>query len=51
MLFTDARAAMAAAPGVAWVLARELSRDESWARSQVDIFNRLAENYLPRGDA
>jgi glycerol-3-phosphate dehydrogenase len=49
VLFTNARAAMAAAPSVAWVLARELSRDEAWARSQVDKFKTLAMSYLPPG--
>jgi glycerol-3-phosphate dehydrogenase len=46
MLLLDARAAMAAAPAVAAILAKELGRDESWQRQQVADFHELAKGYL-----
>jgi glycerol-3-phosphate dehydrogenase len=46
-LFLNARAALAMAPGVAELLARELNRDEAWQRSQLEFFDRLARGYLP----
>src|SRR5690606_13931525 len=45
-LLLDARAAMAAAPAVADLLAHELGRDESWAEAQVRAFRALAQGYL-----
>ena len=42
----DARAAIRAAPRVAKLMARELSRSESWAREQVAEFEELAAGYL-----
>lgn len=45
-LFLEARAAIEMAPRVAGLLARELERDEAWARSQVEEFRSLAEGYL-----
>jgi glycerol-3-phosphate dehydrogenase len=45
-LILDARAAIEAAPAVAALLARELGRDEAWAKNQVREFTKLAEGYL-----
>jgi glycerol-3-phosphate dehydrogenase len=50
-LTLDARATMEVAPRVAAVLARELGRDDVWARSQTASFIALAARYLPRKDA
>jgi len=47
-LFLEAQAAIDVAPRVAELLARELGRDEAWARAQVDEFRALAESYLVR---
>lgn len=44
-LFLDARAALAAAPEVARLLAEELGRDESWCRAELESFERLARQY------
>lgn len=48
-LLLDARASVEAAPRVAQVLARELGRDEAWAKDQVENYTRLAAGYLPEG--
>jgi len=45
-LFLDARAAVAAAPEVALILAEELGHDTAWQAREVDDFNRLAASYL-----
>jgi glycerol-3-phosphate dehydrogenase len=45
----DARAARAAAPAVAALLAGELGRDRGWADAQVAEFGRLAQECLPSG--
>jgi glycerol-3-phosphate dehydrogenase len=47
VLFLDAHAAMAMAPKVAAVLAKELGRDDAWQKQQVDDFLVLAQQYLP----
>jgi glycerol-3-phosphate dehydrogenase len=47
-LFLNARAAIAMAPAVAGLLAKELGRDEAWAAEQVEEFTELASGYLPR---
>jgi glycerol-3-phosphate dehydrogenase len=44
-LFLDARASAEAAPETARLLARELGRDETWARDQVTQFQNLAAGY------
>lgn len=44
-LFLNARAAARMAPEAAKVMARELGKDESWARAQVKSFGELAANY------
>lgn len=46
-LLLDARAAIAAAPIVAELLAQELDRDEAWQTVQVSAFQKLAAGYLP----
>jgi glycerol-3-phosphate dehydrogenase len=45
-LFLDARAAMAAAPAVAGVLAVELKRSEAWKAKDLAGFMELAKGYL-----
>ncbi|MGV3541106.1 MAG: FAD-dependent oxidoreductase [Rufibacter sp.] len=46
VLFLDARAAIDMAPKVAALMASELGRDQEWQLQQVEVFNRLAANYL-----
>jgi glycerol-3-phosphate dehydrogenase len=46
VLFLDARAAVAMAPVVARIMARELHRDSAWQESQVAQFRALAAGYL-----
>jgi len=46
-LLLDAKAAMDAAPLVANIMAKEMNKDEDWIKNQIDIFIRLAKNYLP----
>ena len=45
-LFLNARAAIAMAPRVADLLARELGRDQAWRDAQVEAFNEVARGYL-----
>ncbi|AFL86424.1 glycerol-3-phosphate dehydrogenase [Terriglobus roseus DSM 18391] len=47
-LLLNARAAIAIAPKVAELMAKELGRDEAWKREQVDAFKTLAQQYLPQ---
>ena len=42
-----ARAALAMAPEVARLMARELGRGEAWRVRQVEAFEALADQYLP----
>ena len=46
-LLLDAKSAMEAAPLVANIMAKEMNKDEDWIKNQIDIFIRLAKNYLP----
>jgi glycerol-3-phosphate dehydrogenase len=46
-LLLDAKAAIAAAPLVAKLMAQELHKDASWIAEQLDAFNKTAQNYLP----
>lgn len=46
-LFLNARAAVAAAPAVARIMAHELGRGDDWVEEQVRSFNALARGYLP----
>ena len=45
-LFLNAKAAMAMAPRTAALMARELGRDETWQRREVESFAALARNYV-----
>ena len=45
-LFLNARAAAAAAPEVARVMAAELGRDDAWVAAEVRSFRMLAERYV-----
>ena len=45
-LVLDARAAAAAAPKVAEIMARELGRDPGWVSAQAESFRELAEGYV-----
>ena len=45
-LFLNARAAVAAAPEVARVMAAELGRDDDWVEAEVRSFRGLAEGYV-----
>ena len=46
LLFVDAREAIAAAPKVAAMMARELGRDQAWIDTQVKDFTDLAKTYI-----
>ncbi|RHJ95180.1 glycerol-3-phosphate dehydrogenase/oxidase [Parabacteroides bouchesdurhonensis] len=46
ILFMDARAAIAMAPRVAVILAKEWGKDENWQSMQVKNFNQIASNYI-----
>ena len=45
-LFLNSRAALAMAPTVARLLARELGRDEAWQQAQLVDFEAVAQHYL-----
>jgi glycerol-3-phosphate dehydrogenase len=46
LLFLDARAAIASAPLVAQLMAKELEKDNNWQITQTDNFTQLAKAYL-----
>ena len=46
-LFLNVRAALAAAPDVAAVMAAELGRSDDWADEEVRSFTTIAKRYLP----
>jgi len=46
ILFLDAAAAIAAAPMVAQLMAKELGKDENWVQQQITAFNGVAKQYL-----
>ena len=46
LLFVDAREAIAAAPKVAAMMARELGHDQTWVDTQVKDFTDLAKTYI-----
>jgi len=46
LLFLDARTAIETAPLVAWLMARELHRDEEWVVDQIRSFTETARGYL-----
>jgi glycerol-3-phosphate dehydrogenase len=45
-LLLDAKAAVASAPVVAALMAKEMGKDESWIKNQIDNFNAIARNYI-----
>jgi glycerol-3-phosphate dehydrogenase len=45
-LFLNAKAALAAAPRVAELMARELGKDAAWQQNQISQFTALAQGYL-----
>jgi glycerol-3-phosphate dehydrogenase len=47
MLFLNAKAALAAAPRAAELLARELGRNEAWIAAQLADFERTAAGFMP----
>ena len=51
LLFVDAREAMATAPKVAQLMAKELGRDQAWIDGQVKDFTELAKTYIFAGEA
>lgn len=46
LLFLDAAAAVAVAPIIAALMAKELGKDANWEKEQVNSFNTLAKQYL-----
>ena len=44
----NARAALAMAPRVAELMARELKRDKAWQAREIEAFAAIAEGYLVR---
>jgi len=46
-LFLDAKAAIESVQSVAVLMAKEMGKDESWIKNEVDNFNLTAKNYLP----
>jgi glycerol-3-phosphate dehydrogenase len=46
-LFLDAQAAIASAPVVAMLMAKELKKDAQWQEKEIETFTRIAANYLP----
>jgi glycerol-3-phosphate dehydrogenase len=48
-LLLNARAAVAVAPAVATLLAKELGKDAAWAEAQVTAFRALAAQYIAQG--
>ena len=50
LLFLDAKAAIAAAPVVANIMAKEMNKGDAWAHQQVTDFILLARRYLISND-
>jgi glycerol-3-phosphate dehydrogenase len=46
-ILLDAKAAIASAPVVAALMAKEMKKDPAWEKKQVAEFNVIAKNYLP----
>mgnify|MGYP003429438919 FL=1 len=46
LLFLDAREAIAVAPKVAEIMAKELGKSQQWIDNQIDSFVKLASNYF-----
>jgi glycerol-3-phosphate dehydrogenase len=49
-LFLDARAAIEAAPAVSALLGKELNRDASWVRTDLERFISVAKGYIYEDD-
>lgn len=47
-LLLDAMAAMEMAPKVAQIMAREMKLDDAWQQKQIEEFNSIARQYLPK---
>jgi glycerol-3-phosphate dehydrogenase len=47
-LLLDAKAAIESAPLVAALMAKEMGKDENWIKEQINNFNLIASNYLPK---
>lgn len=47
-LLLDAREAIRIAPSVAEIMAKELNKDETWQKQQVDSFAKIASKYILR---
>lgn len=45
-LLLNARESIRIAPEVAKIMSKELNKDEQWIKDQVEIYTRLAENYI-----
>jgi glycerol-3-phosphate dehydrogenase len=48
-LFLNSRAALAMAPAVAELMARELGRDETWQKKQIQEFGEVARRFMVDG--
>ncbi|TMI64466.1 MAG: glycerol-3-phosphate dehydrogenase/oxidase [Bacteroidetes bacterium] len=46
-LLLDAKAAIESAPLVAGMMAKEMGKDDTWIKKEIDNFNLTAKNYLP----
>jgi glycerol-3-phosphate dehydrogenase len=46
-LLLDAKAAIESASIVAALMAKEMGKNETWIKDQIDNFNAVAKNYLP----
>ena len=46
LLFLDAKAAIAAAPVIANMMAKEMNKEEAWVQQQISDFTILAKGYL-----
>ncbi len=49
-LLLDAKAAMQQAPVVSSLIGAEMNKDQSWVQQQIDSFNLVANNYLPKSN-
>lgn len=49
-LLLDAKMAIEKAPAVAKMMAKEMNRDDDWINQQINNFNTVAKNYLPKSN-
>jgi glycerol-3-phosphate dehydrogenase len=47
-LLLDAKAAIESAPLVAEMMRNEMGMDDNWVKNEIEGFNAIAENYLPK---